>query len=225
MKKGKLALLFFGILFISLIIAAGVDKTKDWHDSTAVSIGIDGINQTIDAIMTINFAFPYHIYSSVLSLNPGHNFNQIWVSVKDGEMSLSAALNSTDKLCPASPLKNYTSSPADKSQPYHYATEIQLSSGKNLQEAINAGTLCCSTSLGNYCTPSGTSGYCINTQGTLACDGTTCIGTTFKAAGTGCHCITPKCICAFGDTTCINSGRCSTKCDTTQTCDSSGNCK
>lgn len=183
MKKGYFVLFLVVTLFISLIASTGVDKTKVYHNSTNISIGIDGINQTLDTITPSNFVFFSHVYSSVLSLNPGHNFNQIWVSVKEGEMNLFAALQSTGKLCPANPIKtNYTSSPTDKSQPYHYATEIQLSSGKNLQEAIDAGDLCDyswytnSTSCNVSCGGGIQTTYCRNKLGAQVAD-SYCSGT------------------------------------------------
>ena len=193
MKKGHLILFLFIIFFISLIVSAGVDMTKAHHNSMNISIGIDGASQTIDAIAVSNFAFPSHTYISVLSLNPGHNANQIWASVKDGEMSLFQALSSTNKLCPASPIKSsYASSPTDKSQPYHYATEIQLPSGKSLQEAIDAGDFCyvwytddssCSATCGGgtrttYCSHNGVQvadNYCYGTKPSVSCNTQGCV--------------------------------------------------
>jgi hypothetical protein len=196
MKKGGYWIILLSIIIISVFISGiGVDVTKAYHNSTNITIGIDGINQTINTITAANFVFPPHTYASGLSLNPGHNINQIWVSVKDGEMNLSAALSSTNKLCPANPIKSsYTSSPIDKSQPYHYANEIQLSSGKTLQEAINLGDFCyswytntisCSVTCGGgtrttYCSRNGTQvadNYCYGTKPSVSCNTQGCVWT------------------------------------------------
>ena len=202
MEKGGLFIfLFFVFFLITFVVGVGVDKTKSYHDAINISIGIDGINQTINAIAIANFAFPSHTYTFGMLINPGHNANQIWVSVRDGEMSLSAALSSTNKLCPASPLKtNYTSSPADKSQPYHYANEIQLQSGKTLQEAIDAGDFCyvwytdtssCTATCGGgtrttYCSHNGVQvadSYCYGTKPSVSCNTQSCVWRPF---GRGC---------------------------------------
>jgi hypothetical protein len=183
MKKGGYWITLLSIIIISVFISGvGVDVTKSYHNSTNISIGIDGINKTINEITASNFVFPSHIYASGVLLNPGHNINQIWVSVKDGEMTLYQALSSSNKLCPAIPLKTtYTSSPSDKSKPFHYANEIQLLSGKNLQEAIDAGDFCYiwySNTCSTYCSNKGTQvsdNYCYGTK-----------PATLPSAGTGC---------------------------------------
>jgi len=205
MKRGYVYL-FAGLFILTTIIfiaSTGVDKTKAYHNSINVSIGIDSISQTIDTITASNFVFPSHTYTSAVSINPGHNLNQIWVSVKDGEMNLSQALSSTNKLCPASPVKtNHTSSPTDKSQPYHYATEIQLPSGKNLQEAIDAGDFCyswytntssCSLVCGGgtrttYCNHNGiqvADSYCYGTKPSVSCNTQSCTWQPFVGKGCG----------------------------------------
>ena len=194
MKKGVYWIVLLSVIIISIFISGvGVNVTKPHHNSTNISIGVDSISKTLDTITASNFVFPSHIYTSVLSLNPGHNVNQIWVSVKDGEMNLLQALSSQNKLCPANPVKSsYTSSPTDKSQPFHYANEIQLSSGKNLQEAIDAGDLCyfwytntniCSATCGggtrtSYCSHNGVQvadNYCYGTKPSVSCNTQGCV--------------------------------------------------
>ena len=128
-----LVFLFFGLSSASAIIL---------HSASSVFVNVTGtgaINLNADST---NF-IATHTYSSVSNITTGHDASQIWVSVKDGEMTLLQALQSTDKLCPATPIRaNYTSSPSNKSRPYHYANEVQLSSGKNLQQSINDGDFC-----------------------------------------------------------------------------------
>lgn len=210
MKKGVYFIIGLSVIIaLVFVLGIGVDKTKAYHNSTNVSIGIDSLDKTIDAIAVSNFVFPSHTYTSVLSLNPGHNTNQIWVSVKDGEMNLSAALSSTNKLCPANPIKtSYASSPTDKTQPYHFANEIQLASGKNLQEAIDNGDFCyfwytdtslCSAICGGgtrttYCNHSGVQvadSYCYGTKPSVSCNTQGCVWRILP--GRGCVPATVSC--------------------------------
>ena len=218
MKKGVYLIIGLLILTAGFFSSVGVDNTKAYHNSINISIGIDGTSQTIDTIVASNFVFPSHTYVSTLSLNPGHNANQTWVSVKDGEMNLLQSLSSTNKLCPASPLKtNYTSSPTDKSKPYHYASEISLSSGKNLQEAIDSGDFCyvwytdtssCSASCGGgtrttYCTYKSmqvTDNYCYGTKPSVSCNTQGCIWIQ-----TGSNCIPTLCSNVGGLSSCPSS--------------------
>ncbi len=130
MRKGViiLVLFLFGISFIS---AAN-------HTSGFVNVTVDNAFRNLNS--SSNYFFGTHIYASS-PFNPGHDANQIWVSVNGGEMTLFNALQN-NKLCPksTSPL-TYSYSPADKSKPYHFATEILYSPGKNFQQAINEGKL------------------------------------------------------------------------------------
>ena len=192
-KRGIYLLIgFFILASLIFVIGVGVDTKKPYHSSSNVTIGIDGLNKTINEIIAGNFVFPSHLYSRGVKVNPGHSINETWVSVKDGEMTLYQALSSANKLCPASPVKTtYSSSPLDKSQPFHYASEINLSSGKTLQEAINAGDLCyywnisssCSATCGGgtnltYCSHNGVQvadTYCYAPKPSKSCNTQGCV--------------------------------------------------
>ncbi len=133
-------LLLFGISYISYISADII------FDATNVSLSIDGTTRTLQYALNNGLLKGTHTYASVsVSTVIGqHNVSQIWVSVKDGEMTLLQALSSTNKLCPKSTKPLTYSSPIPN--PGHKATEIMLVSGKNLQQTINDGDLCTSYS-------------------------------------------------------------------------------
>jgi hypothetical protein len=203
MKRGFiiLVLLVFSISYISAAM----------HSSTDFMIKVDTSTGTLQNAVDGNYFVQSHTYSSVQALNPGHSADEIWVSVKDGEMNLLQALSSMHKLCP-NPSKptTYKSSPADKSKPYHLATEIQLASGKSLQQAINDGEF----PPGPSCYPPGSQSSCTS-AGMIQCDGS-CGGYSFKAKGTGCSgsgsCSgywgcngAGNCVCVSGSLSCYGS--------------------
>jgi hypothetical protein len=192
MKRGLIfilaLLLFMQIYFVSAFVIVT-------QPASSIIINVDGTSRNLDA--GASYFIGTHSFS-IASLTAGqHDASQVWVSVKDGEMTLSQALQSTDKLCPnpSSPT-TYYSSPADKSKPYHLATEIIFSSG-NLQSAINAGTFCgcipgatraisCS-SLSTTCTTyvSSVTSTC---QSSGAWDNPSCTIASYAAKGTGTNC-------------------------------------
>ena len=130
-----------------------------FHGPRNISITINNIPKTLwDAASSSSKEQSLtgidYTYSFASPVNPGHNASQIWVSVKDGETTLSNALSSSkfpNRLCPKSTKPTtYSTSPADKTQPYHYATEvlykepvyilgILITPGVTLQDAINNG--------------------------------------------------------------------------------------
>jgi hypothetical protein len=125
------------LLFVSISF---VNASGGTHSSTSVSLSIDSTAKNPDSISISNLVGS-HTYAAGTSSDPGHNANQIWVSVQDGEMTLLSALQSTHRLCPASPVKTlYTS--ASIPNPSHLATEINLANGKTFQKAINDGDYC-----------------------------------------------------------------------------------
>jgi len=182
-------------------------------------------------------------------LDPGHGADEIWVSVKDGEMNLIQALSSTNKLCP-NPSKpiTYTSSPTDKTKPYHYATEIQLSSGKTFQEAINDGDFCCvpetCSSLGYECGTwdDGCGGTlnCGTCGANEECSNGKCVSTCVSNMGDSCYpsgvdasCTNPGTIDCSGDCTGYSYKPKGTNCGSEyykslfpyeKACDGAGNC-
>ncbi len=82
----------------------------------------------------------------------GHNASQIWVKVRptlvnnfQEEMTLLKALKSAWGLCPPNDITNTYSGPTDKTQAYHYGTEVEVTIDgitTSLQDAINGGTFC-----------------------------------------------------------------------------------
>jgi hypothetical protein len=162
MKKSvlifSLILLFTSISFIS---ASG-----GTHLSSSINIIVDGTSKSLNSF-TSSDAIGTHTYSAGTSIDPGHNANQIWVSVKDGEMTLLSALQSTDKLCPANPIESLYIS-ASIPNPSHIATEINLANGKTFQKAINDG---------DYCPPPINGGW--GTVITQACSPTTGAHTSY----------------------------------------------
>jgi hypothetical protein len=110
------------------------------HLGSNIIVKVDSNNVNLDS-STSNFGVG-HTYSSTPDLTMGqHNASQVWVSVKDGEMTLLQALQSTNHLCPlANPTLTYSSTSIPN--PSHLATEIDLSSGKTFQKAINDGNFC-----------------------------------------------------------------------------------
>ncbi|MCL5018561.1 MAG: hypothetical protein M1416_02215 [Candidatus Pacearchaeota archaeon] len=147
LKKRFICLAFFFILAVSVFVFAVVDKTNRWHSSTAdITLLIDSSEKTLQTAIDSGLLFGSHTYS-VSSSSPagGHNADKIWVSVQDGEMNLIQALTSSNSLCPANPLIIQYTGPADKSNAYHYATEIEVTisdSPMSLQDAIDSGELC-----------------------------------------------------------------------------------
>ena len=153
----KKRLVIFGLIFI--ILFTGIFSVNAYmHSSTDFLIKVGTDVGTLQHAINGNYFIGTNTYSSPSALNPGHTANEIWVSVKDGEMNLIQALSSTNKLRPASPLKTSYSGPSDKSKAYHYANEIEISSGKSFQQAIDDGEF--------YCVPD------------CSCAATTCVGTT-----------------------------------------------
>ncbi|MDD5012582.1 MAG: hypothetical protein PHQ66_02985 [Candidatus Nanoarchaeia archaeon] len=135
-----------GILFVTAV----VDKTAKWHSDSDVSVNVDGTVRDMTYAVENNLLKGWsHTYGVSLPMDPGHNVSEIWVSVQDGEMSLLQALSSANRLCPASLKQKGYTGPTNKSNAYHYATELEVvitSVNMSLQDAIDAGRLCYSWS-------------------------------------------------------------------------------
>ncbi len=141
MKRGLVLIVIFLLFIQTYSVSAVVAVTQP---ASSIVVNVDGSPTSLTS-STSSFSFAGHTYSSISSLSMGqHDASQVWVSVKDGEMTLLQALQSTNKLC--SNLSNpitYSSSPSDKSKPYHFATEVIGFTAGNFQQAINAGAFCC----------------------------------------------------------------------------------
>ena len=156
-KREIFAIIALFILIIGIFtIFASVNKNKKWHDNNNILITIEGYKMTIQEAIDNNVLSEGAAQSYTTEIpNPGHQADEIWVSVQDGEMYLLDAIVSANKLCPASPLKHLYEGPDDKSEIHHYADEIEISPGKSFQDAIDNGEFCCApktcASLGYVC--------------------------------------------------------------------------
>jgi len=137
MKKG----LIFVITILMIIFSFSFINSANMHSGTNIYVNVDGTFRSLES--GYSYFYGSHSYSLSSSFSFGHNPTQVWVSVQNGEMTLFNALSSTHKLCP-NPSKPTTYSNTNIPNPSHVATEIYLSSGKTLQQAINDG---------NFCTP------------------------------------------------------------------------
>jgi len=196
-----LTLLFTGIFSVNAALL---------HSGNDFLIKVNNNVGTLNHAISGGYFTGTNTYSSVQALDPGHSADEIWVSVKDGEMYLLQALSSKNKLCPRSPPKTSYTGPSDKSKAYHYASEIEISTGKSFQQAIDNGEF----PPGPSCYPSGSESSCTN-AGVIQCDGT-CGSYSFKAKGTACSgsgscggywaCNgAGNCVCASGTLKCYSS--------------------
>lgn len=216
-----------GILIISLVLVSvfiTFISASGTHPADQVVVGIDGVSTNLNSITSSTLG-QTHVYTAGTAPDPGHDASQIWVSVKDGEMTLLSALQSPDRLCPnpSSPL-TYTS--VNIPNPSHLATEINLASGESLQQAINSKTYCCVPDCtGKNCGSDGCGGTC----GTCTGSGMSCnAGGNCCSFNMGNPCQVNAC--TNGKTAC--DGSCTetsyvsvgTSCGTDATCDGSGNC-
>ena len=149
-KKRLINMLFiFFILILEIIMvnaASGiVNKTKSWHPENNITISVDGNEVNLHQVINRRFFTENHNYSvSSSALFQGHNLDEIWVSVNGNEKSLMQFLLLRYGLCGNSKTLYYTG-PNNKSKPYHYATEIEItidSSKMSLQDAIDSRTFC-----------------------------------------------------------------------------------
>ncbi len=148
MKKGVLAILgLLTILFVSFFVAA--------HTASDLNIKVGSTVETLQkAYNAGDLMGTRSSYDSGNPLDPGHDAAQIWVSVKDYPTgaTLLQALQSTNKLCPAS-TPQYPGS-TGMPNPGHFGYDIQTSSGYSLQDAINNYQFCCFNSVSD-CAPRG----------------------------------------------------------------------
>jgi hypothetical protein len=192
------------IIFVLLLLSISYTNAAIMHPASSIIINVDSTSRNLDA--GASYFIGTHSFS-IASLTAGqHDASQVWVSVKDGEMNLLQALQSINKLCPnpSNPI-TYSTSPSDKSKPYHFATEVTFSSG-NLQTAINVGTFC-------GCTPGTTRAkdcdYLDNT-----CANYNDVTETCSSSGTWNN---PSC------NSVVYTAK-GTTCTTDKTCDGAGNC-
>lgn len=171
-KSGSclIIILLISILGISTINALNTESGI-WHPSTNVSVikqdcpltlclfDSNWINTkvTLDQITSLKTAISWTLnyldYKDDIPIIGGHNASQIWVKIRPSiyntyleEMSLLQALKTAWGLCPPNDITNSSySGPIDKTQAYHYATEVEVTIDgvtASLQDAINGGTFC-----------------------------------------------------------------------------------
>jgi hypothetical protein len=166
MKRGKRGLIF--VLIFSLLITISYSSAIVLHQATDFKINVDGnsmgLQEAVDSGYMGGTASSY-VSSSLISMGE-HSAGQIWVNVDGAESSILNALVSANGLCASEAYSTYESS--NIPNPGHVATEIGLSSGKTLQQAINEGDFC-------ECTPE-TQKSCprLNTECTRYVDYVTC---------------------------------------------------
>jgi len=148
-------LIAFGILAIISGVSIAVGMTRGGHSANNLLITKDGHRMTLQEAMSGN-VFIYGASADGITTvpDPGHDEGEIWVSVNGEEMTLQAALSTEEGLCGmSSPSSSYTS--PDIPNPSHLATEIEISPGTSLQDAINSEDFCCEpktcASLGYIC--------------------------------------------------------------------------
>jgi len=170
-------------VFLLLLLSISYINAAILHPASNVLIKVGTTQKSLDSASG-SFADISITFSSPSLVSTGeHDAGDIWVSVKDGEKNLIDALKSTNRLCPKSSTAVPTG-PADKSKAYHLATEIILSSGKTLQQAINSNDFC-SIDYGKSC-PSSADSICMNFFGIVQLDGS-CMGASYKTKGTDCN--------------------------------------
>lgn len=207
---------------ISLVIASGT------HSADQAFVSVDGTTVNLNSL-TLGELDGSHTYAAGITQNPGHNANQIWVSVKDGEMTLLSALQSTDKLCP-SPSDPLTYTSASIPNPSHLATEITLTSGKTLQQAINDGIYCCTPSCsGKNCGGDGCGGTCGTCTSPQTCSSSgvctsPCVSNVGQSCG-GNSCTNAGTVACDGTCTGASYLARGTSCASNKACDGSGTCQ
>ncbi len=170
MKKGE------GLIFVLVFLLFAVISHADaliLHNASDFQMEIEGnpmaLQQAVDSGYMRRVASSYA--ASGLTFMGEHSASQIWVNVDGAEKTLLDALRSADGLCGSQQYSTYESSGIPN--PGHLATEIQLLSGKSLQQAINDGDFCgCVAGAQKSCTVF--SSECVKYVDYVACNGGIC---------------------------------------------------
>ncbi len=155
------------ILVFSIFSINAIMNTNNWHDVSKVLITVDSYTMTLEEAVTNNIFVEGATSSGTTVIpNPGHDFDEIWISIDGDEKTLQDALSISNNICGSFETTSYLSTPS--SLVYHFANEIEISSGTSLQDAIDDGDFCCvletCASLGYNC---GTAND--GCEGTLSC--------------------------------------------------------
>jgi len=154
MKRGKNVLLsiliIFGILLIVGIVyatATGINTTKGWHPASSFEIKIDDSDTTLATALTSNLLnglnHAYNVPTPSSIPDPGHSALYIWVSTDAGEKNLFNAFETPYGLCKTSATSSYSSAPTGSDVAYHFANQIEISTGVSFQDRIDSGVFCC----------------------------------------------------------------------------------
>ncbi len=139
------SLLIISIIIGILLVNANLlvnQNTQKWQSASSISGVIGTDERTLDYAITNNLLIndkssPKTVNDDASLLGNQHKFSDIWISIKEGgtrtEMTLKDAFSSARNLCGDTDFTSYSPPP----NPSHLATEIEISSGRSLQDAIN----------------------------------------------------------------------------------------
>jgi len=166
MKKRNRYLLIgiFAFILIAGIISVNALFTRGliWEPANHIKIKFGTqTDTTLDSAITSGLLIndrnsPLTVSSGTLP-SLGHNASEIWISIKENgvrkEMLLKDAFSSARNLCGDTDFSGYTNSPSPSTK-YHLATQVEVATGKSLQDAINAKELLYTNNYGVACTGS-----------------------------------------------------------------------
>ena len=128
-----LLILVIGIFTVYAI----VDKEKSWHDFSDILVIVDGFNMTLEEAIYYDVLISGATQSYTVEVpNPGHSADEIWVSISGNETTLQDAISTTGFCGYDSPSFSYMSNMTLG----QFASEIEISPGTSLQDAINNGS-------------------------------------------------------------------------------------
>jgi len=160
-KRYIYAIITLLILVIGIFtIYAAVDTDKAWHSPNEVLVTVDGYTMTLQNATDNNVFIDGATQSFTTEIpSSGHNFSEIWISIDGNEKTLQDALSISNDLC-GSFTTSYSSAPS--SLAYHFASEIEISPGTSLQDAIDKGDFCssCVPDCNVDCQPDGCGEMC-----------------------------------------------------------------
>ena len=135
----KRGIIFFAILV--LVFSMFSVNARIMHLSNDVRVLIDGEGRTLSSAVSGGFLIGQRDSGDPQFIsNPGHSSNEIWISIDGSEMTLKEGISSPGGLCGSMNIDSYSSLSIPPL--FHLATEIELLSGKTLQQAINDGDFC-----------------------------------------------------------------------------------